>query len=98
MAQWEYGCDIDYLTHKAKQARISCSTGSERGTSSRGPCCGPGIVRSPKAEIGRVAPAASAANVIWWARSIYIPSRLVHMRSFLVASRISVLVHTEPGE
>ena len=40
MAQWEYGKDIDYLTHKAKQARISCSTGSERGTSSQCPCCG----------------------------------------------------------
>ena len=40
MAQWEYGRDIDYLTHKANQARISCSTGSERGTSSRCPCCG----------------------------------------------------------
>ncbi|HLZ59764.1 MAG TPA: transposase [Ktedonosporobacter sp.] len=40
MAQWEYGRDIDYLTHKSKQARISCFTGSERGTSSRCPCCG----------------------------------------------------------
>jgi putative transposase len=40
MAQWEYGRDIDYLTHKAKHARISCSTGSERGTSSRCPRCG----------------------------------------------------------
>jgi putative transposase len=40
MAQWEYGRDIDYLTHKSTQARISCSTGSERGTSSRCPRCG----------------------------------------------------------
>jgi putative transposase len=40
MAQWEYGRDIDYLTHKSKQARIVCFTGSERGTSSRCPCCG----------------------------------------------------------
>jgi putative transposase len=40
MAQWEYGCDIDYLTHKSKQAHLSCSTGSERGTSSRCPRCG----------------------------------------------------------
>src|SRR5215469_11481787 len=39
MALWEYGKDIDYLTHKSKQARISCSTGSERGTSSRCPRC-----------------------------------------------------------
>jgi putative transposase len=39
MTQWEYGRDIDYLTHKSKQARISCSTGSERGTSSRCPRC-----------------------------------------------------------
>jgi putative transposase len=39
MAQWEYGKDIDYLTHKSTQARISCSTGSERGTSSRCPRC-----------------------------------------------------------
>jgi putative transposase len=40
MSQWEYGKDIDYLTHKAKQAHISCFTGSERGTSSRCPRCG----------------------------------------------------------
>lgn len=40
MAGWEYGKDIDYLTHKAKQAHISCFTGSERGTSSQCPCCG----------------------------------------------------------
>jgi putative transposase len=39
MAQWEYGKDIDYLTHKSKQACILCSTGSERGTSSRCPRC-----------------------------------------------------------
>jgi putative transposase len=40
MALWEYGKDIAYLTHKSKQARISCFTGSERGTSSRCPVCG----------------------------------------------------------
>jgi putative transposase len=40
MAQWEYGRDIDYLTHKSKKAHISCLTGSERGTSSRCPRCG----------------------------------------------------------
>jgi len=40
MSGWEYGKDIDYLTHKSKQARISCFTGSERGTSSRCPRCG----------------------------------------------------------
>ncbi|MFL5653161.1 MAG: RNA-guided endonuclease InsQ/TnpB family protein [Ktedonobacteraceae bacterium] len=40
MALWEYGKDIDYLTHKSKQAHISCFTGSERGTSSQCPCCG----------------------------------------------------------
>ncbi|MGZ3627286.1 MAG: RNA-guided endonuclease InsQ/TnpB family protein [Ktedonobacteraceae bacterium] len=40
MGQWEYGRDIDYLTYKSKQARIACSTGSERGTSSRCPRCG----------------------------------------------------------
>jgi putative transposase len=40
MALWEYGKDIDYLTHKANQAHISCFTGSERGTSSQCPCCG----------------------------------------------------------
>jgi putative transposase len=40
MSLWEYGHDIDYLTHKSKHARISCSTGSERGTSSRCPRCG----------------------------------------------------------
>jgi putative transposase len=40
MSQWEYGKDIDYLTHKSKQAHISCFTGSERGTSSQCPCCG----------------------------------------------------------
>ena len=40
MAGWEYGKDIDYLTHKSKAAHISCFTGSERGTSSRCPRCG----------------------------------------------------------
>jgi putative transposase len=40
MAGWEYGRDIDYLTHKATQARIMSFTGSERGTSSRCPACG----------------------------------------------------------
>jgi putative transposase len=40
MSFWEYGKDIDYLTHKSKQARIACFTGSERGTSSRCPVCG----------------------------------------------------------
>ena len=35
----EYGKDIDSLTHASTQARISCSTGSERGTSSRCPRC-----------------------------------------------------------
>jgi len=40
MAQWEYGKDIDYLTHKSKQAGISSFSGTERGTSSRCPKCG----------------------------------------------------------
>jgi putative transposase len=40
MAQWEYGKDIAYLTHKATQARILSFTGSERGTSSQCPRCG----------------------------------------------------------
>src|SRR6266568_9446922 len=40
LAGWEYGKDIDSLTHKAKTAHISCFTGSERGTSSQCPCCG----------------------------------------------------------
>ncbi|MHB1701922.1 MAG: RNA-guided endonuclease InsQ/TnpB family protein [Acidobacteriaceae bacterium] len=40
MSQWEYGKDIDYLTHKAAQAGISSFTGTERGTSSRCPVCG----------------------------------------------------------
>jgi putative transposase len=40
MSLWEYGKDIDYLSHKAKQARIMSFTGSERGTSSRCPVCG----------------------------------------------------------
>ncbi len=39
MALWEYGKDIDYLTHKAKQACIESFTGSERGTSSQCPVC-----------------------------------------------------------
>ncbi len=39
MSQWEYGKDIDYLTHKSKQARIESFTGSERGTSSQCPVC-----------------------------------------------------------
>ncbi len=29
LAQWEYGKDISYLTHKSKQAHIMCFTGSE---------------------------------------------------------------------
>jgi putative transposase len=37
---WEYGKDIDYLTHKSKQAHIMSFTGSERGTSSQCPVCG----------------------------------------------------------
>jgi putative transposase len=40
MSLWEYGRDIDYLAHKSTQARILSFTGSERGTSSRCPCCG----------------------------------------------------------
>jgi putative transposase len=40
MTQWEYSKDIDYLTHKSKQAHIMCFTGSERGTSSQCPRCG----------------------------------------------------------
>jgi putative transposase len=40
MALWEYGKDIEYLNHKAKQAHIMSFTGSERGTSSRCPVCG----------------------------------------------------------
>jgi len=40
MVLWEYGKDIDYLTHKAKAARILSFTGSERGTSSQCPRCG----------------------------------------------------------
>jgi len=40
MALWEYGKDIDYLTHKSEQAHIMSFTGSERGTSSRCPTCG----------------------------------------------------------
>jgi putative transposase len=40
MAGWEYGKDIDYLTHKSKAAHIMSFTGSERGTSSRCPACG----------------------------------------------------------
>jgi len=40
MSLWEYGKDIDYLTHKSKQAHMMCFTGSERGTSSQCPTCG----------------------------------------------------------
>jgi putative transposase len=40
MSLWEYGRDIDYLAHKSTQARILSATSSERGTSSRCPCCG----------------------------------------------------------
>lgn len=40
MALWEYGKDIDYLTHKSHAAHMSSFTGSERGTSSRCPSCG----------------------------------------------------------
>ncbi len=40
MSLWEYGKDIDYLTHKSKQVHMVCFTGSERGTSSQCPTCG----------------------------------------------------------
>jgi putative transposase len=40
MAQWEYGKDLSYFTHKFKIAGISVLTGSERGTSSTCPECG----------------------------------------------------------
>lgn len=40
MSQWEYGKDIDYLTHKSDQAGISSFNGTERGTSSHCPICG----------------------------------------------------------
>ncbi len=40
MSLWEYGKDIDYLTHKSKAAHIMSFTGSERGTSSQCPACG----------------------------------------------------------
>ena len=40
MSQWEYGKDIDYLTHKIELAGMSSFIGSERGTSSRCPACG----------------------------------------------------------
>ncbi|GHO72019.1 hypothetical protein KSC_109110 [Ktedonobacter sp. SOSP1-52] len=40
LALWEYGKDIDYLTHKSQAAHIMSFTGSERGTSSQCPACG----------------------------------------------------------
>lgn len=40
MAQWEYGKDIEYLTHTCAQRRIESFTDTERGTSSRCPVCG----------------------------------------------------------
>jgi len=40
IARWEVGKDMDYLGHKAERAGIACSTGDERGTSSRCPQCG----------------------------------------------------------
>ncbi len=39
MSLWEYGKDIDYLTHKSAQACIKCFTDSERGTSSHSNRC-----------------------------------------------------------
>lgn len=40
MAQWEYGKDLSYFTHKFKMAGVSVLIGSERGTSSTCPECG----------------------------------------------------------
>ncbi len=40
MLRWEYGKDIDYLSHKSRLAGMTCFTGTERGTSSRCPSCG----------------------------------------------------------
>ncbi len=54
MALWEYGKDIDYLTHKAKQAHILSFTGSERGTSSQCPRCGQ--KHKPKGRVWRCKP------------------------------------------
>ncbi len=39
LALWEYGKDIDYLSHKANQAHTLSFTGTERGTSSQCPVC-----------------------------------------------------------
>lgn len=40
MVRWEVGKDISYLDHKSRLASIVCSTGEERGSSSRCPRCG----------------------------------------------------------
>ena len=51
MSQWEYGKDIDYLSHKSQLAGMTCFTGTERGTSSRCPSCGHG--HKPKGRVWR---------------------------------------------
>src|SRR6266446_4088290 len=86
--------DIDYLTHKAKQARILSFTGSERGTSSQ--CPRWGISTNPKVGFGTARSVGSRATVILLVRSICISWHLVSKWSFLVPSRIYVLVY--PGQ
>jgi len=93
MSLWEYGKDIDYLTHKSAQARISCFTGSERGTSSRCPRCG--HRHKPKNRTWACRAWGSQVIVTSLARSICINLPMVHMWSFRVPSRISALVR--PG-
>ena len=86
MALGEDGKDIDYLTHKSTQARISCATSSERGTSSRFA----GMLTSPRAETGHAVTAAFVATAISSARSICI--RLPMVRGIECITRVQYLL------
>ena len=65
IARWEVGKDMDYLGHKAERAGIACSTGDERGTSSRCPQCGHG--HRPKGRDWQCKACRFAATATWWA-------------------------------
>lgn len=91
MAQWEYGKDIDYLTHKCKQRRIESFTGPEWGTSSRCPACGKRqrkprgrdwICRNPECGFQGHRDVVGSANMhrIAYGESIPFPSKITYRR------------------
>jgi putative transposase len=60
MALWEYGRDIDYLTHKSTHAYISCATSLNEAKASG--VLAAGIVTSPREDIGSSARGAGSVG------------------------------------